>query len=125
MDVTIEPSTFIEILTLVALISSLLERRRKRLERVEALRRRKPRSCWIRNWISERDQYGVWETLIPQLAREDQRSFKKLLRVNPALFMELLGRVSPFIRRQHTWLRVPLGPGLRLAITLRYLATGK
>ncbi len=46
------------------------------------------------------------------------------LRVEPELFLELLDRVAPRIEKQVTFMRKPLEPALRLAITLRYLATG-
>ena len=40
------------------------------------------------------------------------------------MFQELLLRVDPRIEKLHTWYRQPMEPGLKLAITLRHLATG-
>jgi hypothetical protein len=59
-----------------------------------------------------------------ELAMEDIPGFKNFLRVEPELFHELLERISPRIQREDTFMRKSLKPGLRLAITLRYLATG-
>ena len=44
--------------------------------------------------------------------------------MEPAMFDELLGRVEHRITKQDTWSRPALSPGLRLAITLRYLVSG-
>ena len=41
-----------------------------------------------------------------------------------AMFDEILERVRPLITKQTTNFREPIEPGLRLAITLRFLATG-
>ena len=42
----------------------------------------------------------------------------------PALFDEILERITPTIEKQNTRLREPLSPGLRLALVLRHLASG-
>ena len=55
---------------------------------------------------------------------EDQRSFFNLLRMPPEMFDELLNRVGPRIRRVDTRPRKALEPGLKLAITIRHLASG-
>ena len=46
------------------------------------------------------------------------------MRIEPARFYELLQRIGDRITKQHTFYRKPLEPGLKLAITLRYYATG-
>lgn len=40
------------------------------------------------------------------------------------MFDEVLDRVRPHVEKAQTWYRDPLPPGLKLAVTLRYLATG-
>ncbi|XP_041464529.1 uncharacterized protein LOC121415396 [Lytechinus variegatus] len=45
-------------------------------------------------------------------------------RVTPEVFDEILARVEPVIQKQETNYRHPLSAGLKLAITLRHLATG-
>jgi hypothetical protein len=59
-----------------------------------------------------------------ELAQEDRDGYKNFQRVDPDLFHEILARVGPRIEKQDTFMRKALEPGLRLAITLRYLATG-
>ena len=46
------------------------------------------------------------------------------MRMEPAMFHELVERMTPRIEKLKTNYRSPLSPGLRLAVTLRYLATG-
>jgi hypothetical protein len=59
-----------------------------------------------------------------ELRMEDQQSFFNFLRMPPEMFDELLNRVGPRIRRVDTRLRKALEPGLKLAITIRHLASG-
>ena len=40
------------------------------------------------------------------------------------LFTELIARVGPRIQKKHTFMREPLDIGLKIALTLRYLASG-
>ncbi|KAK7099776.1 hypothetical protein V1264_022832 [Littorina saxatilis] len=44
--------------------------------------------------------------------------------MSPAMFDELLARVGPRITKQYTFYRDPLEPGMKLALTLRHLASG-
>ena len=103
--------------------AALVDRRRRR--RRQRQRERYMRRYWVRQWLLRRPAYGYYEHLIPELAREDRSGFINFLRVDPQLFLELLARVGPRIQKRVTRMRSPIGPGLRLAITLRYLATGK
>ena len=45
--------------------------------------------------------------------------------MDPAMFQEILTKVGPRIEKFVTWYRKAINPGCRLAITLRFLATGK
>lgn len=97
------------------------------LKRIQKQHKRKtcrPRKFWSRPWLLRRPLFGQYEQLMSELAREDIPGFKNFLRVEPDLFHELLQRVGPRIERQNTFMRKSLEPGLRLAVTLRYLATG-
>jgi hypothetical protein len=60
-----------------------------------------------------------------ELANEDKPGYIAFQRMAPELFAELLSKVGPLIQRQRTVMRQPISEGARLAITLRYLATGK
>ncbi|XP_046554345.1 uncharacterized protein LOC124263725 [Haliotis rubra] len=59
-----------------------------------------------------------------ELRVEDPQSFFDYLRLEPAMFDELVQRVGPRIQKQDTYIRKAQAPGLKLAITLRFLASG-
>ena len=79
---------------------------------------------WVRQWIGRRRQFGLYDQLLVELRQEDQKSFKNFMRMPPDMFDELLARVGPRITKQTTRYREPLEPGLKLALTLRHLASG-
>ncbi len=106
----------------IAAIVLVRRLRRRREERAEGERR--PRSCWTRQWLSRRLEYGWYDTLMSELEREDAPTFRNFLRVDVALFRELLESVGPAMEPIGCNYRDPLPPGLKLAITLRHFATG-
>ncbi len=59
-----------------------------------------------------------------ELEVEDPAAFKNFVRIEPAMFRELLNRLGTAISKNDTFYRKALHPGLRLAITLKFLATG-
>ena len=89
-----------------------------------APRRRRRRQMWVRPWLLRRPLYGQYEKLMAELTAEDVGGFKNFMRMEPDLFHEVLARVGPRITKQDTFWRRALEPGLKLAITLRYLGTG-
>ncbi len=92
------------------------------------LRRRRGggRPRWSRLWLGpvRREQFGLYDQLMVELRREDPVAFKNFLRMDPEMFDEMLARLTPRLTKQLTWMRKPLDPGLKLAITLRHLASG-
>ena len=85
------------------------------------------RQWWVRPWLTEirRQEFGQFSSLLDtHLRMEDPVAFQNYTRLTPQLFDEILERVAPAIERQLTSFRQPLSPGLKLALTLRHLATG-
>jgi len=93
-------------------------------QRHQQRRRRRRRTTWVRDWILRRPLFGVYDQLMVELRREDPHSFKNFLRMTPAMFDELLDRLTPRLMKQDTFFRLPLEPGIKLALTLRHLASG-
>lgn len=83
------------------------------------------RSCWVRPWIARRSDLGAYNALMRELEAEDTKSFVNFLRMDRESFDQLLDRVSPMITKADTPMRDSIPPGEKLAITLRYLATGR
>ena len=89
-------------------------------------RGRRERRYWVRPWldVGRRFQFGHYHRLLPELRHEDPASFFNFLRVQPEIFDELLGRLGPRCTKQDTRYRNAIEPGLKIAITLRHLASG-
>ena len=90
----------------VVLILRMLKRKNKR---------RKHR-YWVKEWLMKRDKYGAYHQLIKEL-QLDTSSYCNFLRMDSSSFEELLQKVGPKMRQA-----IPAGE--RLAVTLRFLATG-
>ncbi|XP_037050713.1 protein ALP1-like [Bradysia coprophila] len=72
--------------------------------------------------VNQRSVYGQYE-LLQQMRISDEESFASILRFRPDSFDKLLTLVGPLIT--HYSNREPINPSTRLAVTLRYLATGE
>ena len=85
---------------------------------------RKRKSVWVRDRLLKRKKYGMYEKLMKHLRDGDVRSFKNFVRMDPEMFQQMVADLTPRLQRKSANFREPLSFGLRLAITLRYLATG-
>ena len=74
--------------------------------------------------MTRRHAFGQYDTLLTELHREDQRGYKNYLRITPDLFHEMVEKLTPYLQKQSSYMRQPLQVGLKLAATLRFLATG-
>jgi len=90
-------------------------------------RERRRRRLWVRPWLSSdrRIQFGHYDKLLEELRVEDSQAFANFIRLPIELFDELLHLVTPLIEKRSTNFRVPISPGLRLATTLRHMASGE
>ena len=86
-----------------------------------AARRRK---WWMKPWLRRRTFLGQYTRLMEEMRREDIPSYTNYMRMPPELVDEVLQRIGHRIEKQTTFWRKPLSPGLRFAITMRYLASG-
>ena len=99
-----------------ALLGLLHQRRRRK-------RRRRWRRYWVRPMIARRLKFGHYHNLKAELEREHHGDLINYLRMDPAMFHELLQRLTPRLTKQDTKWRPALQPGLKLAITLRFSAS--
>ena len=85
---------------------------------------RKRKRIWAREWLTRRSLHGDFDQLMQELNKEDEKGFKNFMRIKPHLFQEMVERLTPRLKKQATHMRHPLSVGLKLAVTLRFLATG-
>ncbi|XP_067123185.1 uncharacterized protein [Centruroides vittatus] len=100
------------------LYTSLYVSRRRRQRRFD-------RRFWIRDIFLDRERTGVQNTLIPRLRSLDREYYFDFLRMSPEKFDELLNKLGPKISKQNTRWRDSIPASDRLAVTLRYLASGE
>lgn len=69
---------------------------------------------------------GCMSTTVPRLTHFSRApgSFYNFFRLDEILFNLLVNKVTPLIKRKTTRFRTPVSPRDRVAVTLRYLATG-
>lgn len=92
--------------------------------------RKRNRKVYMRQWISRREERGVFHQLIRELEVGDVVAYKEFFRMTKEQFCSLLGKVSPLIQKKEqpppiNAVRATIQPDERLAVTLRYLATGE
>ncbi|KAJ6639530.1 Protein ANTAGONIST OF LIKE HETEROCHROMATIN PROTEIN 1 [Pseudolycoriella hygida] len=86
------------------------------------------RTIWVNPWLLKfgTESSGLWyEKVFDEWKKTDKERYRRTLRLTPSIFNELLAMVEPLIRKQNTKLRQSIPPEKRLAITLKYLASGE
>lgn len=81
------------------------------------------RSCWVDDINLTREKEGMFAKLNCEL-RSNPRKFRNYLRMDANNFDYLVSCVSPLIQKSETNFRKSISPAERLAVTLRYLASG-
>ena len=90
-------------------------------------RRRRARAYWEHPLRTTRlrEAYGLYDSYVMRLLEmHDDVTFKAYTRLDRATFMELLDRVTPDLNPHPHTPRAPLPAGMKLLITLRYMAAG-
>ena len=83
------------------------------------------RTEWTRKWLLRRKHQGFYDNLMQELRLETPKLYNNFLRLNYEAFEEILIRIRPSIQKMNTNMREVIKPEIRLAVTLRYLATGE
>lgn len=87
------------------------------LKRVRKRREKYQRSIWLKDYLRTRN-FGIMRDL------DDNVLFKNFTRMSRTNFYMLLQMVKPKIAKENTRFREAIPAEVKLAITLRYLATG-
>ena len=104
-------------LAVVAAITGYLLIRRRR--------QRRERTNWRDPFLDSKG-FSEYHTVMQQLREHnDKRRFQNFVRVSPDLFDQIVERVGPRVARQDTRLRLAIPVEQRIAIALRFVATGE
>ena len=85
--------------------------------------RRKRQNPLVLPWILQREERGLYRTLLDELIITDIPGYRNFTRMEPAFFYLIEERITPYLRKSFTNFRKPLEVGLKLAVTLRHLST--
>ena len=85
----------------------------------------KRRHCWVSHTNSKRSKFGAYHSTMAQLEVSQAKEWRNYMRMDKNLFTSLLQSISADISKQDTNCRLAIPPSERLAVTLRYLATGE
>lgn len=99
----------------------LLQKRKKTIDQAKIKKTR----LWVDDLNRERELKGLYTTLIDDLRKpENAQKHLKYLRMTKENFDYILTMIRPYIQRRDTHMRKAIPAGLKLAITLHYLAEG-
>ena len=79
---------------------------------------------WLKPWLWRRINLSFCETLVKELRFEDKSEYKKLLRMTPQDLHKILGLIQDNITKTNINMRDLIPPNMKLAATIRFLATG-
>jgi hypothetical protein len=82
------------------------------------------RSIWTRDWLLDRQHHGHYHALLPTLRLTDPSAFRNFLRMDAIDLEFLIQEIGPRVERMDTDMRPAIPVGERLALTLRFLASG-
>ena len=68
---------------------------------------------------------GAYHNLLNELYSTDIPGTTDFMGITPEFFEMIKAGVQPYLAKQATHYRAPLSVGMKLAITVRYLATGE
>ena len=90
--------------------------------------RQRPRTrhnMWVRPWLLQREEKGAYHNIMAELYATDIPGFTSFMRMTPESFEMIKTRLKPHLARQATNYRAPISVAEKLALTIRYLATGE
>ena len=88
-------------------------------------RPRRRHNMWVRPWPMQREERGAYRNIMADLYATDIPGFTNDMRMTPEFFEMIKTRLEPHLAWQATNYRAPISVGEKLALTIRYLATGE
>ena len=88
-------------------------------------RPRRRHNMWVRPWLLQREERGAYHNIMAELYATDIPGFTNYMRMTPEFFEMIKTRLEPCLARQAINYRAPISVGEKLALTIRYLATGE
>ena len=88
-------------------------------------RPRRRHNMWVRPWLLQREEKGAYHNIMGELYATDIPGFTNFMRMTPEVFEMIKTRLEPRLARQATNYRAPISVGEKLALTIRYMATGE
>lgn len=82
------------------------------------------RKYWMKEWLKKREKFSH-TVLLKEISLSEADDYKNYFRMSEKQFEKILEMVQPFLVRQDTIMRKCISVHERLALTLRYLATGR
>lgn len=89
------------------------------------LKKRVKRKRLIKTWLQKREHYTHLNLLNEIRQHDDEEDFQNYYRMKEACYEHLLQMIKPYLEKQDTCMRKAITAEERLAVTLRYLATGR
>ena len=88
-------------------------------------RPRRRHNMWVRPWLLQREDRGAYHNIMAELYATDIPGFTNYMRMTPKFFEMIKTRLEPCLARRATNYRAPISVGEKLALNIRYLATGE
>ena len=79
----------------------------------------------MRSWLLKREKKGAYNNILQELRLTDEENFRKYLQINTETFQILADRTKIKLTKKVTNMREPIPADVKLAVTLRFLATGE
>ena len=100
----------------IEVLNRLAEVRRQEDEEKQAERERtakkRAKGPWTRNWILKRKEFGWYEAFLGELENGDPKEYyTNLMRMEPAMYHEMVDTLAPKLQRKDTNYRAALPAG--------------
>ena len=72
---------------------------------------------WVKKWLERRKEKGSFSEIFQELQHEEPNDYIDYVRLSPEIFIFILNKISPAIKKNYTLLRDAISPGARLEVT--------